>query len=78
MLLKIKIQSRGRETPGGVFTYCGRCHGEGTFAVGIACVARSRRQYEQIYLPLAIHHDEIIHDRIDVAACDFRWESLPW
>jgi len=33
---------------------------------------------KHLELPLAIHQDEIIHGRIDVAARDFRWEPLPW
>ena len=53
-----------------VCSYCGHPHGEDIFAVGIVRAARSGRQYPPICpdLPLAIHQDDIVQGRIDVAA----------
>jgi hypothetical protein len=56
---------------------CGHSHGDEIFAVGIVRGPRSGRQYELICpdLPLAIHRDDIVHGRIDVAAVRRREEA---
>jgi hypothetical protein len=56
---------------------CGQCHASDMSAVGVVRGARSGRQYELICpdLPLAIHQDDVVHGRIDLAAARRREEA---